>query len=270
MQRNHILILLSIFCLFGWGCRQNSLEDKHASLLPVKDLTIAGLSSKVYIGERIGFLLSGLNAGETEMHEGRLNAVFAEEGAIGLAGAVSEDGYFLTAYHVVEEADKVHLVSSQDMDTLLEATVIWRSQEHDLALIRGPVETIPFPIAPPAIAGLACFCGGGLSGSCSAGKIDKVSSKAGFSTIIHTAPLMAGDSGGPLITHDGLLLGINVQDQAVVTLNPLLFKAKTHRRSKASMIDAELLEKIIGQDRAKIEWLKNKPAAPRKLVVRRS
>lgn len=246
IMRNYIRLHLLIYCLtLVAGCDGTSVEDKRVSLVPVKRMTIAGVAPERYVGERIGFLLRDINPEQTRLNNGRLRATFNRHGAAGLACAVSEDGYFLTAYHCVEGTDTLYVISAQETGRLVKARTVWYSKDYDLALIKAPVATKPFPISPGAEPGSVCFCGGGTSGSDSSGRIKSISTAFGLSEIIHDAPLMNGDSGGPLVGQDGRLEGINVRVFTDIELDTTPLR----RSSKASMIEENFLKKIIGRDR---------------------
>jgi S1-C subfamily serine protease len=89
---------------------------------------------------------------------------------------------------------------------------------------------------------------GGRRGGCSAGKVLSVkresTEKDPFLQIEHTSPVVRGDSGGPLTTPEGQLLGIT---SAFTTKDMSI----TYDSTLATSIDAKMLQKAIEEDMAK-------------------
>ncbi len=152
--------------------------------------------------------------------------------SIGSAVPVTRDGYFLTAAHCVTDPRQLTLVAlTRDLRMAKSsARVVWTSGLKiggaDLALLHAPLNLArPFALADPAtlrpgepvaLAGWSKLSFKKSSGQ-AAGRIVAVSRRhrgaAGFAwrTVDHNAPFNSGDSGGPLITPDGSLAGINAQ-----------------------------------------------------------
>ncbi len=116
MTRNVLTCLLICSVYFCAGCARPSIKDKERSLASVGEITIADVPLKVYLGQRIGFALKNAHIEDTEIDSGQLQATFKKQGGHGLACAVSEDGYFLTAFHVAGDAESLHMITGQDAE----------------------------------------------------------------------------------------------------------------------------------------------------------
>lgn len=246
MSKNVLTYLFICSLCFSAGCGPPPIEDKEKSLASVGEITIADVPLKAYLGQRIGFALKNAQIEDAESNSGRLLATFKKQGGHGLASAVSEDGYFLTAFHVAGDAKSLHLITGQDMEKVFRATVVWSSKRHNLAVVRSAARATPFRISTDVKKGSVCFCGG-LHGGHSAGKISEISNRGDFHQILHSAPSVPGDSGGPLILEDGSLVGINESTFTRLTIGLLGIHFK--RISEAARIDPEHLEEIINEDR---------------------
>jgi S1-C subfamily serine protease len=170
---------------------------------------------------RVGVLVSGARALRL-VHTGGAYKVRAKVAGWGTATAVSEDGYFLTAAHNIG-SDPLTLVCIDVNDRLrpVPARLVWKGDEEttDLALLHARVRTRCFEISnhpasmrnlPIRVAGFA-----ELAWHVSRGRLlsnrptGREPSATGWRRIIHTAPISVGDSGGPLLDHEGRLIGIN-------------------------------------------------------------
>ena len=164
------------------------------------------------------------------------------------AAPISEDGYFLTAAHSVEDAETLNLsvvVWPEDGPLRIEtvpARVVWRSEGYavvdwhrgdprlmqDFAIIHADVGPLrPFKLTEelPQIdervisAGwpfehFECFPGGAILAAghiLSVARLDAGgSTPAGVAVLIDT-PLVSGDSGGPALDRKGNLIGVHSQ-----------------------------------------------------------
>ncbi len=151
----------------------------------------------------------------------------------GTATAITSDGYWLTAAHVVDFA-YIYLAPLKggppspdriEADALHPVRIVWTGAVDDpsvpdLALIycsHLPAQHFPL-LRPPLLSAdaevLTSGFGGGKPGQ-SAGKIllrgGNKGSKSGprWMVYLNDAPVIPGDSGGPLLTAGGQLLGIN-------------------------------------------------------------
>lgn len=141
----------------------------------------------------------------------------ADPDGVGSAVLISADGLALTAYHVVEGARNL---SAQTLDKQrYKAEVLGYDDQHDLALLRVNVPKgtpfVPLSAATPAIGApaLAVGNGGGLFLQQKVGRLVGLNSDAGRAdfppgTLELSAPLVPGDSGGPVVNARGELMGI--------------------------------------------------------------
>lgn len=151
----------------------------------------------------------------------------------GFAAAIDPRGYFLTAAHVVRR-EPIYVVwpdgkPGQLQPRLLRARVVFRGQPAgqgtDLAILRvdSPLAAV-FAWAPTYAEGepvVAVGSAGGAAGQNATaaallgghlvGSLADPEASPPRVTLFHTAPIRPGSSGGPLLTTDGQLLGINVE-----------------------------------------------------------
>ncbi|QFP75907.1 S1C family serine protease [Deinococcus sp. AJ005] len=142
-----------------------------------------------------------------------------EPDGIGSAVLISADGLALTAYHVVEGASKL---SAQTVDKKRYAVeVVGYDDQDDLALLRvsvpGATPFVPLSSARPGVgdAVLAVGNGGGTFLQPKTGRLTGLEADAGPGgatfppgTLQMSAPLIPGDSGGPILNVRGELTGI--------------------------------------------------------------
>jgi len=184
---------------------------------------------------------------------------------IGSAAPITEDGYILTAAHCVMPAAPVYVIiaARANVPRVLPARVVWSGwtgetgdPESDLAVLH--VEHVALrPLQSAAdddvVAGAQVYLSG-QSGP-SAGRIlrdpFRVTRRTGRAVspnvhlIFHGAPCVEADSGGPLVSAEGRLIGIN---------------RSTHQRVDRSAIatlalrpDVRWLESLINLDRRRTQ-----------------
>ncbi len=158
----------------------------------------------------------------------------------GLAAAISEDGYYITASHVIEIGMPVLLVHAQADGFGYElAREVWRADDgRDLALLKGRPRKTCFPVSVISPNAGELVLAAGASGGDSVGVILGL----GDEHILHTAPLRRGDSGGPLINTDGVLIGVN----RAIHVDPF-----HGRRNEAVILDPDEIVRLIRRDRRK-------------------
>lgn len=164
---------------------------------------------------------------ETEVVVNRGWTIFGPQSGVatsfGSGVVIFEDGFVVTNYHVVKDAQelRVRFDPAQD-ETVYPAQLISAVPEEDLALIKiegdGPFPTVPLGtsddlmIAEPVIAIGNPY---GQSMTVSRGIIsgkhrDVAADGLNFTDLIQTdASINPGNSGGPLLNINGQLIGIN-------------------------------------------------------------
>lgn len=189
-------------------------------------------------GSNIGFSVSGANtvtienliykqieykgAGATS----ESNAADLNVKATGSGIFISTNGYILTNYHVVEDANKVQVeVNENGTPKTYNATVIQKDIDNDLAILQindDAFKTLPsidysFVESGSADVGAGVFTIGfpfALSGMGKGAKFTdgKISSKTGYNGAINSyqtsIPVQPGNSGGPVFNESGQLIGV--------------------------------------------------------------
>ena len=175
----------------------------------------------------------------------------------GSATAVSPDGYFLTADHVLSRLDGRHVFVIHGVKGQLSphlARVVWRSEKADLALLHVPLNTPHHysftapdkwvPVGTPVIHGgiaTGFTSGWGRLGT-SLRPENRFTGTRKFKLDI---PLQPGDSGGPVVDAHGGLVGINSAVEFLVPMETAFFVD-----SEASRPSTRALRQIIDADRA--------------------
>lgn len=145
------------------------------------------------------------------------------QSSLGSGVILSDDGYILTNYHVIEGADKLQVVASGDE---YEAKVVGTDPSSDLAVIKIEASGLPaveIGSSSDLVTGEWVMAVGspfGLEQSVSTGIVSAVSrsssslysseSEAIYTNMIQTdAAINPGNSGGALVDKNGKLIGIN-------------------------------------------------------------
>ena len=148
---------------------------------------------------------------------GRDGEGFRREGALGSGFVISADGYVVTNNHVIEDADEIELVFSDD--SRHPARLVGTDPDTDIALLKvdsdEPFTYVEFADSDEADVGSWVIAIGnpfGLGGSVSAGIVSARSRDIGgaFDDFIQTdAAINQGNSGGPLFNMRGEVIGVN-------------------------------------------------------------
>ena len=145
------------------------------------------------------------------------------QSSLGSGVILSDDGYILTNYHVIEGADKLQVVASGGE---YEAKVVGTDPSSDLAVIKTEASGLPaveIGSSSDLVTGEWVMAVGspfGLEQSVSTGIVSAVSrsssslysseSEAIYTNMIQTdAAINPGNSGGALVDKNGKLIGIN-------------------------------------------------------------
>lgn len=136
---------------------------------------------------------------------------------VGSAVLISADGLALTAYHVVEGAQNL---SAQTLDRKRYAVeVVGYNDQDDLALLRVKVPAgtpfLPLATGTPGVGNIALAIGNGNGDFLRAktGRLTGLTADAGRAdfppgTLELNAPVVPGDSGGPVLNATGQVTGI--------------------------------------------------------------
>ncbi len=140
-----------------------------------------------------------------------------ERRAQGSGFIISEDGYILTNNHLVEEAEtvKVRLLDGREYD----AEIVGTDPPSDIAVVRIDADDLPAIAAGDSddikVGQWVLAIGNpfGLTHTVTAGIVSAVGREVGiaeFENFIQTdAAINFGNSGGPLVTIDGEVIGVN-------------------------------------------------------------
>lgn len=136
---------------------------------------------------------------------------------VGTGFMIAPDGTALTAYHVVFQAEYLQAVTSDGVSHKVQ--VVGYDDQHDLAVLRVQFKSSPrfLKLAPTAPkigdAVLSIGNGGGTFLTPKMGKLLALKSDSGRAdfpdgTLELSAPLIPGDSGGPVLNRDGEVVGV--------------------------------------------------------------
>lgn len=185
-----------------------------------------------------------------------------KDGSIGGASPVSDDGYFITAYHVVDqESNWIACLFDKNGKPSVKSSkvrIVYADKQMDFAVIKADMSTPKFLCARKGSLreGEPLFAGNLMHPSLTAGKfvVDRSMSSKHKNSIIPftelnvTNPVTYGDSGTPLIDSQGNLCGI-------ITRVAWGLIKKKEAESYAMMMDVDALFRIIEEDRASNQGL---------------
>lgn len=153
----------------------------------------------------------------------------------GSAAPISEDGYFLTADHVLAESTEKNvfiIYANGGRITTSRARVVWRSSGDDIAILHIPIKTpYYYQWSSPKqriLSGHSVIHGGMATGvKSSQGALRTTLAPERFLTGSRTfkmnIPLEPGDSGGPVIDAYGNLIGINSAVEFLIPMDTAIF-----------------------------------------------
>ena len=161
----------------------------------------------------------------------------AEGLASGSGFFVSDDGLVVTNNHVVTGAATLEVFIGGDTSVSYNAAVVGVSECSDLALLQVDVD-VPVPYLEwyegPIVPGIDVYTAGfplgdpeftltkGIVAKARAGG-DVTGTSSIDHTIEHDANIQPGNSGGPLVTSDGAVVGVNYAGGAMVTTTEQFF-----------------------------------------------
>jgi hypothetical protein len=258
-------ILLLILSFLSGGCaRDNISERRDPSFLPYADAKVGQVSLREFLNARTAMAFEGGQLSVTISGADHFSVDGKGGGGMGLAAAIDRRGYFLTAAHCVEHRTCLLVFKDKGQFQAQTAQVVWRGDESkkepDLALLRVhfPLQDVfewtpAFTNGEPIVAAGMSVLDNHIKSQCMAGKILRLD--AGSETVLphhicisHDAPLHPGDSGGPLASTDGHLVGINC-DAVIGRPRWLSFSVET-LSSDAERPNLEWLRQLIQQDAA--------------------
>ncbi len=221
-----------VFGLISFACAPLDLPSGGAAGPPV----IPGETAKQIVRERLSAVVVTRRSELGSWVNQRFSISKAPSDADGGSAApITEDGYFLTADHVLAQArgKNVFIIYGNGGDVITrKARIVWRSQADDLAILHIPVKTRYFFNWTPPERGLApghgVIHGGMATGFRSPpGRLRSPLTPEGTFTGNRAfkidIPLQPGDSGGPVVDGFGNLIGINSAVEYLIPLETAIF-----------------------------------------------
>lgn len=196
----------------------------------------------------------------------------------GTATAITSDGYWLTATHVINQApDSVQMLKLDEnkIPHLHPVRVVWKnestiSKDPDLALLYCPVTSNHFTLPRPGqyspnaevlAVGYGAANISEIDSGMAGGKLLKrgpwkgTKGETRWIVYLTDAPLLPGDSGGALLTQEGHLLGINtsIHSSLEARFPQILYSqdwdAFTDYRARVTCPDPAWIRRLIKEDR---------------------
>jgi S1-C subfamily serine protease len=278
------MILLAVLASAFTACVPSSYEERHsayatrlverkreASIAEWQSRQIRGQDAVGYANNRTYVVIRGdttVSLSKTsqtqKVSKGEFDVKARSAFDVGSVTAISHDGYFLTAAHCVDEGPLTVILLGETLKPITSsARVVWSGRKGgpDLALIHAPVKPYAyFPMLPlegisPGTPILTSGFGGAKQ-SKSAGKITRVKapralpSGAKWLEFNHNAPLLQGDSGGPVVDTGGWFLGLN--STGGIQYIPMIGHPWIRSyQSKSFSPDPEWIRSLIREDREK-------------------
>jgi S1-C subfamily serine protease len=211
------VLLVALGWLMSPGQRGLTAQDLQAAIEEAFEERRAPTSTDAYEVIRPSVVrVRGL----PEPGAGEVEGFVADE-SVGTGVVIVDDGTILTNLHVVYGAQRLSVTFADGTES--EATVVGARPEHDLAVIRA--RTLPDDLLPATMRSTAELAPGdpvvavgfpfGIGPSASAGVVSGLRreyvspSGSKLSNLIQfDAAVNPGNSGGPLVTNDGEVVGI--------------------------------------------------------------
>lgn len=236
--------------LLGACASPYTRSEKWASFREQASLRIEGVPAAEYLKSRCALLVRSALVRQAGVRDGaldiRLDAPPGATCSLGMAVALTRDGYYLTAAHCVSgkqvraTGDGLFVVEKEvpepPMSVVVtdgrearhgQAFLVWISERGDLALVRsraapfGAFERFAEDVAEgdrllaagyatlmeaPELADPERYTGPSAGRARGAGPATEE-----YREVRHDVPVEAGDSGGPLSTPEGALVGVNTR-----------------------------------------------------------
>ncbi len=253
---------------FSAGCSHAiTPQERRASFAANAATQIDGQPAGAYLLARTAILVGGVQVSPVVSTDGapeKIKVGVQERDRLGFGSATAIDarGYLLTAAHCVT-TEPVYLFFGDHRTTgrFEHARVVWRGdpdkREADVAILRIPhrLDAVlgwsgDFKTGDGVLAaGLDYDEASNFETGCVAGTVTKIDRRASaapaFEFVYHETPLHGGDSGGPLTTTDGKLIGINT-GAGSLRIGPFRWLV-----ARAERPDVAWLRRVIEDDYAK-------------------
>ena len=238
----------------------------QAENVPVDIITVRGSGKKIYsdLKKSVFFIINPVAFEDKKKDE-------IIQGSTGTGSLIDDQGFIITNYHVIENANQVWIYPYSKEFNLEKSekflsTVVARNKTTDLAILKvygisNKIKPIPFGTIDKMQEGDDVYAIGhpnSLHWSITDGiisnirknyEIEKFSLKADL--IQNTAPILGGSSGGPLLNERGQIIGVNTvgDDSAnfnfAVAINHVgeLLKQVSESTEIKTLVEEELLKK---------------------------
>ncbi len=216
----------SLYLLPKWSLFKNTplyesmVQTNNKSYISASPMSNNGTSSVSEIAKKVGPAVVGVSV-KTSSQDNAFSGSKSEEG-MGSGIIISEEGYILTNYHVINSAEKVSVIFNNNKE--ISAKIINYDEALDLAVIKV-TDNIKMPAVAElgnskdlqvgdSVVAIGNPLGKELLGSVTTGVISAVNReiKVGNSkqTFLQTdAAINPGNSGGALVNSSGKVIGIN-------------------------------------------------------------
>jgi serine protease Do/serine protease DegQ len=191
---------------------KSGLVSSYADIVEPVQKAVVSVYSKKIVREQIGF----------NPFTGRLQGGEHKEEGLGSGVIISADGYILTNNHVVEGADELKVLLTDERE--LVAKVIGADPKTDIAVIKIDTDKLPivtladsdklrvgdvvFAVGNPL--GVGQTVTSGIVSAKGRNKVGILDEVGGYENFIQTdAAINMGNSGGALVDAKGRLVGIN-------------------------------------------------------------
>jgi len=274
------LMLLTVAVLLSASCASNTPRDQLKSLqkfdtdgidAPVripelKNRPRSNFSAQDFLTLHSGLVVSGKYVKEefskkldthrstsADTLELEFSIPIAKDGSVfGSCAPVTRDGYFLTAAHVIARENSYVLYAVSDSKkTFLKAApcrVVYKNETSDFAIIKAKLPTTRYLRyrQTPLKKGEVLFAGGWMhekgGGPFEESKPFSEGGDPRFKKVVASIPMIKGDSGSPLIDHQGRLCGVlsTMRVGVIIKMKPY---------STAVMMRPSSIEGMIREDR---------------------
>jgi S1-C subfamily serine protease len=252
-------LLILLLCVPVGCAHLASREEKEISFKPFAQRRVGNQTLADYIEQRTAVLVAGARPLGIKVQGDQVGVELKPTAAdgkvdVGSATAVGADGYFLTAAHCIRREPVFLVVPLALGPQAFTCRVVWRPPQAaadvcDLAVLNISA-SLPGAFAmaansevgtgdPVVTSGTNGEAGGKLLSATPVGPSPALGLPFMFS-LVHNIPLTHGDSGGPLTTLDGKLIGIEILVTGVY-IGP--------RQGVALRPDSQWLKGIIDRDR---------------------
>jgi len=231
-----VRILGVVLVLTLGGCvHLASRQQKEASFAPFAAGSIGGTNLREFLEQRTGVIVAGAEPIGVETRGDEVGVTLRPPTRgrggidIGSATAISADGYYLTARHCVRLAPLYLLLPGADRPKIVAARLVWKGPDNDsaadVAILKADTvpaaifEWAPEPMFRPGASVVTAGCNGVAGGHVThvaATTPVAATDEPVYVAVLHDAPLAEGDSGGPLTTTSGQLIGIEILARGIL------------------------------------------------------